>query len=1040
MTSNSDVTPLMLACQNNNAEEVAVHIASGLTPNTVDSSQRTALFYCAENTDTTCIQLLKKANVNLNQQDKDGLSCLHVAVMCGNGPIVDYLIRNGADVNITDAEMHSVVHFSVVCGQLSLFEMLLSSQADPETADIHGAYPIHYAAQMCGKVDSIDEQQQQPRDAYKSLLILKRLIEQKVKVNAEDFDQRNALIWAASSGADEAVVELFKAGSDSNKHEKDGLTALHCAASRGHLNCIQLLVDLCKCSVDIMDNNNCTPIFYAATLGQDKACSLLIKMGANLHVQDVKGRTVYHCAAGKGQLKCLKILCEKERNIWVRNRRGDFAIQEAYYNKQYECVNYLLDTISNNQAYEASNLYDNRTLLHLAASENNLKFCKKLVESGCVEVNPLMKSSNNTLLTPYDLAKLKKASDCEKYLKSMGGCSASECAKRPPTKINNNNNAAKNKQTNEKTNSKEDNKNNNINNNNENKKKKENNNSNSKNGKKVGVAAAEVFFEPQRQFINKSAQTMIASTKQKLIMVDSSNESFASKKNDNTNIKNNNGKLNSTNRTTQADGDNNTNKLLLQRENAKRFEEEEVSPIYDDSNDSEEKYNKLDITNESIEIEPEPIQQQTVVVSKLKKKNSFERNKNEDSRIKQQEEQRPQQLAEVSKLKKQNSFESNNNEDSRIKQQEQRPQKPQKVAQDNRKLNAKILAEPSVAEKKQNNLVKSVSNESVAGAARKVMTTHKLIQKTLTHKDEFKVSDETFEASNNNNINNNNNNRNIKFDNKSVGTKPEKLNKTSKNITSNVNRKKLNLNDSVNNSTNSATAAGGEETNVVKLVIKGDNDELDNLDVYNSNGVLYSPLKRQPSTFEQQRLILKSLYEIRRNRINNRNIVISSELNNLLLKNYNFDITKNCKSLKDLERTLEVYALEISEEYKKQQKNRSQTLLTIKQKNKEHSKSRSNENLKRSSSKSKTHFSRRANFNLTPPESNINETTRSRSERFERDLKIAYKSRLPNDIYRQYYSNSKSKTMGDKILVKGQSPREKSIFLPVITQKPGFST
>jgi hypothetical protein len=40
-----------------------------------------------------------------------------------------------------------------------------------------------------------------------------------------------------------------------------------------------------------MDNNNCTPIFYAATLGQDKACNLLIKFGSNLHVQDCKGRT-----------------------------------------------------------------------------------------------------------------------------------------------------------------------------------------------------------------------------------------------------------------------------------------------------------------------------------------------------------------------------------------------------------------------------------------------------------------------------------------------------------------------------------------------------------------------------------------------------------------------------------------------------------------------------------------------------------------------------------------------------------------------------
>lgn len=67
--------------------------------------------------------------------------------------------------------------------------------------------------------------------------------------------------------------------------------ALHCASSRNHLDCIQVLIENCKTSVDIMDNNNCTPIFYAATLGQLDACNLLIKYGANLHVQDCKGRT-----------------------------------------------------------------------------------------------------------------------------------------------------------------------------------------------------------------------------------------------------------------------------------------------------------------------------------------------------------------------------------------------------------------------------------------------------------------------------------------------------------------------------------------------------------------------------------------------------------------------------------------------------------------------------------------------------------------------------------------------------------------------------
>ena len=43
---------------------------------------------------------------------------------------------------------------------------------------------------------------------------------------------------------------------------------------------------------------------------------------------------MYHCAAAKGQLKCLKALCKKSSDIWLRNRRGDYPIHEAYYNKE----------------------------------------------------------------------------------------------------------------------------------------------------------------------------------------------------------------------------------------------------------------------------------------------------------------------------------------------------------------------------------------------------------------------------------------------------------------------------------------------------------------------------------------------------------------------------------------------------------------------------------------------------------------------------------------------------------------------------------
>jgi ankyrin repeat protein len=67
--------------------------------------------------------------------------------------------------------------------------------------------------------------------------------------------------------------------------------ALHCAASRGHTDCIETLVTLCGAEVDVIDSNGCTALFYAVTLGHADSTQLLLNFGAEPDRQDRKGRT-----------------------------------------------------------------------------------------------------------------------------------------------------------------------------------------------------------------------------------------------------------------------------------------------------------------------------------------------------------------------------------------------------------------------------------------------------------------------------------------------------------------------------------------------------------------------------------------------------------------------------------------------------------------------------------------------------------------------------------------------------------------------------
>jgi len=75
------------------------------------------------------------------------------------------------------------------------------------------------------------------------------------------------------------------------------VTALHCASSRGHLACVDVLLTS-SANVNSVDCCGCTPLFYAITLGHAHAVTSLLHYGANPNHVDLIGRTyVFHCVS-----------------------------------------------------------------------------------------------------------------------------------------------------------------------------------------------------------------------------------------------------------------------------------------------------------------------------------------------------------------------------------------------------------------------------------------------------------------------------------------------------------------------------------------------------------------------------------------------------------------------------------------------------------------------------------------------------------------------------------------------------------------------
>ncbi|XP_076316450.1 uncharacterized protein LOC143228881 isoform X3 [Tachypleus tridentatus] len=390
-SNKSGLSALMAACQL--GDEAAVKLILQKKRHLVktrDKSGKTALHYCAGNKNITCADFILKTEQSLiNEHDDEGYTALHLAVISGNILMTKYLIDKGADVNSVDNELHSCIHWATVCGELDCLDILIDAGGNANTPDVHGAYPIHYASQMCGPDSDMGT------NATLGLSALHKLLDRGVTVDVRDKDGRQPLLWAASA-------------------------ALHCAASRGHVDCVETLINFCGAKVDTIDNNGCTALFYSVTLGHADCTQLLLQYGAEPNLQDRKGRTAAHCGAAKGQLETLKILGAKGGNLWMTNVRGDIPLHEAVQSGRKDLVLWLLSLKP--RSVNAQN-HNGRTALHIAVIGDNIEICNILLDYKA-NINAVLRTNNGQLMTPLDAALRRGNKSCAKYLQLNGALPA----------------------------------------------------------------------------------------------------------------------------------------------------------------------------------------------------------------------------------------------------------------------------------------------------------------------------------------------------------------------------------------------------------------------------------------------------------------------------------------------------------------------------------------------------------------------------------------------------------------------------------------
>uniref|UniRef100_A0A8D0Q0W9 WH2 domain-containing protein n=1 Tax=Sus scrofa TaxID=9823 RepID=A0A8D0Q0W9_PIG len=206
-------------------------------------------------------------------QDKDnsGATVLHLAARFGHPEVVNWLLRNGG--------------------------------GDPTAATDTGALPVHYAA---------------AKGDFPSLrLLLRHHPEGRLAAWG-----RAPLMLGCTSGypapfALPPHTQVSCTDVSLSEQDKDGATAMHFAASRGHAKVLSwLLLHGGEISADLWGG---TPLHDAAENGELECCQILVVNGAELDVRDRDGYTAADLSDYNGHSHCTRYLRTVE-NLSVEHR------------------------------------------------------------------------------------------------------------------------------------------------------------------------------------------------------------------------------------------------------------------------------------------------------------------------------------------------------------------------------------------------------------------------------------------------------------------------------------------------------------------------------------------------------------------------------------------------------------------------------------------------------------------------------------------------------------------------------------------------
>ncbi|TNN02474.1 hypothetical protein fugu_009961 [Takifugu bimaculatus] len=352
------------------------------------------------------------------------------------------IIENGAEIDCEDKNGNTPLHIAARYGHELLINTLITNGADTAKRGVHGMFPLHLAA-LSGFSDCC-----------------RKLLSSGFDIDTPDDFGRTCLHAAAAGGNLECLNLLLNTGADFNRKDSFGRTPLHYAAANCNYQCLFALVGS-GASVNDLDERGCSPLHYAAASDTDGKClEYLLRNDANPGIRDNQGYNAVHYASAYGHRLCLEliasetpldvlmetsgtdilndsdvrapvsplhlaayhghhhameVLVQSLLDLDVRNSQGCTPLDLAAFKGHVECVDVL---INQGASILVKDFNLKRTPIHAAATNGHSECLRLLI--GNADLQSAVDVQDGNGQTPLMLSVLSGHSDCVYSLLNKG--------------------------------------------------------------------------------------------------------------------------------------------------------------------------------------------------------------------------------------------------------------------------------------------------------------------------------------------------------------------------------------------------------------------------------------------------------------------------------------------------------------------------------------------------------------------------------------------------------------------------------------------